>query len=413
MSENLTNYNMGNMGNPNNPETAAPAANAGELPPQTPAADPADITAAQAAPDMRAADEAGEQAVQAAGEAQTPAQLSGESGGAAEQTAPQGVRSAADPVETTMLNGSPVSTVPESVRQAEEARLSELKAKEDELSRSLKNTQKELEKEREHTVKEKRREVAGQYDKQLKEVAAQIKNVNDERSKMRSQGVKARIENETASLSAENKEQNKMLTNLFKDNHVPAICRTGAFYIYTMPHGIAEVVTALLSFAAVFGILPAVIHSFIKEPAFWHWIVIYLLDILIFGGIYVFLNSLKTKHFELVKQGRGIRDRIRANKKQIRKITAQIKDDKDDTKYGLQAYDDELSKLAQNQADIEKQKAAALEQFDAVTKTVLTDEINAKYQDSIQSLSAQLAETGAQIKELEEKIKLYGKTGDN
>ena len=146
--------------------------------------------------------------------------------------------------------------------------------------------------------------------------------------------------------------------------------------------------------------------------AFWHWALLYLFVILVFGGIWIGLISLKGRHLAAMKEGRSIRSRILANKRSIRKISRKIRRDRDDGLYDLQSFDDELAQYNQEKESLKARRAEALEQFDTVTKNVLTDEVAEKYKDRLRELSCAVSETDRKIKEFEEKMKNDGKTGD-
>ena len=281
------------------------------------------------------------------------------------------------------------------------------------LQRELQETQKELTKERDKLLRQKRGEIADAYDGQLKSIDGEIRNINDKRQKARSQGVKARIGERTASLHEENKDLLQKFRNVFKDRHAPLIARTGFFYALTMPRGMREIGAAVVSFLVIFGLLPVAVHALIPNSAPWHWAVIYFAVIIIFGGIYVSLNNVKTKYLDAVREGRKLRDQMQSNRRQIRKISREIRRDRDDTLYDLGSFDDMLAQKSQERAEAEQKKGEALEQFDAVTRNVLSDEIAAKYEEHFNALNQSISELDIKIKELEEKIKNYGKTADD
>ena len=294
-----------------------------------------------------------------------------------------------------------------------QSQLSSLSEKRASLQKELQEAQRELAKERDSLLKKKRGEIADTYDKQLKAIDSEIRGVNDQRQKARTQGVNARIEEQTASLHAENKELLQKFGNLFKDHHAPLIARTGFFYALTMPRGVKEILTAAASFLIIFGLLPVGIYRLLPGFAAWYWAVIYFVVIIVFGGIYVLLNNIKTKYLDTVREGRKLRDRMRANRRQIRKIAAGIRRDKNDTLYDLGSFDDALAQKTQERTEAERRKSEALEQFDAVTRNVLSDEVSAKYEEHFNTLSQSISELDIRIKGLEEKIKDYGKTADD
>ena len=337
----------------------------------------------------------------------------------------QKVRTASEQTETAPSGTGPLNTgspeqgpeAPDTERPEQEtelqAQLSALTEKQASLQKELREAQKDMTKERDRLLRQKREEISGTFDKQLKALDGEIRSVNDKRQKARSQGVKARIAEQTASLHTENKELSRRSGNLFRDRHVPLIARTGFFYALIMPRGIKEILTAAVSFLVSFGLLPVAVHALIPKPAPWHWAVIYFAVIVVFGGIYVSLNNIKTKYLDTVREGRRLRDQVRANDRQIRKIAGEIRRDRNDKLYDLGMFDDMLAQKSQERADVERRRSEALEQFDAVTRNVLADEVAAKYEEHFSTLDRSLSDLNTKIKELEEKMRVYGKTADD
>ena len=297
--------------------------------------------------------------------------------------------------------------------EQDQERLTALQTEREQLEKRLLTLKRDRSRETDRVLKEKREALSGSYDKRLRGLDAEIRKISDQRSRARDQGVKARIAWQTEGLSGENKKLKKDLVNLFSYNHIPAICLSCSFYPSTTPRALWEILFSLLSFVLLFGILPLVIHELLGLNVFWHWIILYLLDILIFGGLYILCNNLKLRYLSVMQKGRGIRNQIRENEKRIRRIRREIRRDRDDAVYELGAFDDELAKKTGDREQIQRERQEALEQFDAVTRTVLSDEIAMKYEKDITAVSGQLSDIDRQRKELEEKIKDYGKITDN
>ena len=298
-------------------------------------------------------------------------------------------------------------------REKFETELNGVTIQREQLQKALQDTNRELAKERDSLIRSRRGDISGTFDKQIKAVDAEIKGVTEKRQKARTKGVNARVEERTEALVQENASLRERIVNLYKDNGVPAFCRSSLFFICTMPHGIGEKLSALVLFLLIFGLLPGVVNMLIPGDSFIIWAVVYFVDILLFGAIYVSMSNQKAKHIGIIRQGRGIRDQIQANDRQIRKITREIRRDKDDALYDLQSFDDELARKSQSREDILRKKAEALEQFDAVTRNVLADETAERFRPKLAELSEQLEAADQKIKELEERLKDDGKTGDD
>ena len=108
---------------------------------------------------------------------------------------------------------------------------------------------------------------------------------------------------------------------------------------------------------------------------------------ILFGGIYVTIgNRTKLTYQAALKQGRAIRNTLRANQKKIRVITHSIEKDGNEDIYNLEKYDDEISQMEQDLEETAKKKKDALNTFENVTKTILTDEITSNSRAKLEQL---------------------------
>ena len=104
------------------------------------------------------------------------------------------------------------------------------------------------------------------------------------------------------------------------------------------------------------------------------------------------------KHMQTLKEGSLLRSQIKANKKQMKKIEKSIRKDKDEAVYNLQLFDDEIAQLEQDMAQTERQKKDALNTFNNVTKTIISDEINGNHKAEIEQVESDLVKTTADLK---------------
>ena len=133
---------------------------------------------------------------------------------------------------------------------------------------------------------------------------------------------------------------------------------------------------------------------------------IYFVAVVVFGGLYILINNkTKVRHQETLKQGRKIRDLMRTNDKKIRVITSAIRRDRDEAVYDLEKYDDEIAQIEQDLADITSKKKEALNTFEKVTKTIISDEIAGGSREKIERLEADLRRASDEAKEAEVKVK--------
>lgn len=152
------------------------------------------------------------------------------------------------------------------------------------------------------TVKARGEEIAGAMTRRL-ENGGSAEKVKAKREKARNQGVKGRIAEDTQSLSKENEELKGRIRTLFRANHVPGYCAGGLYYSLYFTRGLKEMGILLLALLIFFLAVPCGIYFAVPERKTWYLILIYLADILIFGGVYVKIgNSTKMKH--MVPSGR-------------------------------------------------------------------------------------------------------------
>lgn len=256
------------------------------------------------------------------------------------------------------------------------------------------------------TVKKRREELSSSYDAEIARAQDQLKKARSKREKAKNQGMKERIAEETSELHAYNSELTAQMRTTFRKNHVPAFCRTRLYYSLYLPRWAKEFLVLLLCVAVFFLALPYGIYQMIPDRAPLYLAVIYLLDILIFGGIYMTIgNHTKMQHAESLKEGRQILDQIHANNKKIRVITSTIRKDRNESLYDLEKYDDEIARLQQELSDVALQKKDALNSFESVTKTILQDEIEHNHREKLERLQTEYTDVKEQLRATSAEVK--------
>lgn len=285
--------------------------------------------------------------------------------------------------------------------------LNELKQKEKmlldlekQLENSLKTKKKEVAETIALTVKQRGDEVTKSYDTEIAKTQERIKKVRGKREKAKNQGEKERIAEETQSLIQENADLRGQIRTMFHANHVPRYCASNLYYSLYFPNGFKEFATLLIALVICFLAIPVGIYFMIPERTTWILILIYVAAIALFGGLYVILgNATKMKYMDELKEGLEIRNKIKANKKQMKKIEKSIRKDKNEAVYNLQLFDDEIAQLEQDMTQTERQKKEALNTFHSVTKTIISDEITGNHKAEIDQMESDLAKTTADLKE--------------
>ena len=285
--------------------------------------------------------------------------------------------------------------------------LDELKQKEKmlldlekQLENSLKSKKREVADTIAQTVKKRSDEIAKSYDVEIGKAQDRLKKVRSKREKAKTQGEKERIVEETQSLVRENSDLKAQMKTIFHANRVPKFCASNLYYALFFTKGFKELMTMFITLLLVFLALPVGIYFAIPERQTMYLVVIYVAVIIVFGGLYVKIgNSTKMKHMDALKEGRVIRDKIKANKKQMKSIEKSIRKDKNDSVYNLQKFDDESAQLEQDMAQAERKKKEALNTFNTVTKTIISDEIMGNHKAELDQIESDFAKTTADLKE--------------
>lgn len=290
-----------------------------------------------------------------------------------------------------------------SLLQDQEAQLEQEEKK---LEKTLSTEKKLVSDTIQQTIKSRRAEIDSSYEAELGKVQEKLKKERNKREKAKNQRMKDRIAEETSELHEHNRELQLQLKTLFKGSGTPLLCRSRFYYSLFMPHFGKEYLTLFGCILLVFLVLPFGAYMLIPERKSLYLAVIYALDILIFAGAYILISG-KTKipHLETLKKGRTILDQIYSNNKKIHVITATIQKDRNESQYNLEKYDDEISQLHQELDTVANQKKDALNTFENVTKTILTDEIEHNHKDRLDQLEAEYQQTAARLKETQQQVK--------
>lgn len=274
------------------------------------------------------------------------------------------------------------------------------------LERALEGEQKAVSDEIRQTVKVRRDEINASYDKEIDKAQERLKKVRSKREKAKSAGIKERIANETAALEDENRDMRVQLKTLTKRGHAPWYCRTKLYYSLFFPRHLKEYGTLLLYVLVCFLAVPCGIYLLIPERKPLYLAVVYLADVVLFGGSYIAVgNRTKLLYTETLREGRQILDQIYGNNRKIKVITSTIRKDRNESLYNLEKYDDEISQLQQELNEVAAQKKDALNTFENVTKTILADEIEHNHQDTMEQLRKEYDQVRDELKDAMQQVK--------
>lgn len=257
------------------------------------------------------------------------------------------------------------------------------------------------------TVRRRKAEITESYDSQIEQTQAQLKKVRSRREKAKNQGMKERMDQETAEVREENRKRSTEIKTLFRQNGVPGICNTKFFYAMYYARGLKEILIFLITLLICFLAIPVGLHHLIGGGKIVWLIVIYVIDILVFGGVYFTINNhVKVRYHDTLQQGRVIRKQIEAGKRQIKAIKNSIKKDKNEDMYGLERFDEEIAALEQEKGEIADQKQNALTNFENSGKVLIAKEITDNNQERISKLEEETAAASRTLTDFQAKVKM-------
>ena len=301
------------------------------------------------------------------------------------------------------------------LRDAKEAiaKLNEAKAVADEqdlqtrrLEKSLASEKKAVQDSIDMTIRKRKTEIADSYDTQIEQTQAQLKKARSRREKAKEQGVKERIEQETADIKEENRKLVTEIRTLFRQNRVPGYCNSLFFYALYYTKGFREMLVFLLMLVTCFLAVPAGIYFLIGSPGALFLILIYAADIFLFGGLYFMVNNqIKVRHHETLRGGRQIRNSIAANQHKMKAIRNSIRKDKNEAMYGLEKHDQEIEKLEDEKAEIAAQKQTALTNFENSGRILITKEITDNNKERIDQLEQETEKANQILNDFQAQVK--------
>lgn len=304
-----------------------------------------------------------------------------------------------------------VQTDLEAVEQLKQE-MGEYKNQEKNLKKAIVTEEKSIQDEIAQTIRRRKADIEKVYDNQIDANKSKSRSVRAKRDKAKSKRVDERVSLETADLSEENRQLQVEMRTLFKAQHVPSFCMSKLYYVLFMTKRFPEFLMLIAAVLVTYIGVPALMYVLSvnvffkgsKQVTLFCTLTV-AVTLLILGFVYILLlNKTKLKYYETLQEGRNIRDKIAANKRQMKAIRNKINKDKDDSQYGLDKYDDKLAELEEelNQISIEKQDAMTA--FENETKQVLINEVNDRRLGRLDQMKADLEALEEQMAVLDEDI---------
>ncbi len=283
-----------------------------------------------------------------------------------------------------------------------------------ELEARLSKKEKELENQKrymvdkvESAIKERRSALKRDLDVQVEAANKKLKSADKKKKKAKDEAVNERIKSNTLSIREDTKKRKDENKALFKAYKVPGFCNTSYYYSMFAPRRLKDIVTILITAIITLGVVPNVVCLLLQRESLVLRIIVYCLVIIIFVLLYilVYITTHSGNKAEAIIKGRANVDAAYANKKQVKKITRNIKSDEDESQYNLQEFDKEIEHFQGEYTEVSKKRDDALRAFDKETAPAIKEEIEKDCKAALEELKKEYESLKQIYGEKEETVK--------
>lgn len=274
-----------------------------------------------------------------------------------------------------------------------------------ELDRTLKARQKEFEIQQKRieekitsTIKKSRASLDKEYDGQISAAEKAIKEAENSKKAAKAAAVSQRMKYENSSLVDENRVMQAEIHAHFKETGVPSICKNTVYYSLFMPSGKKDYIVCAIAAIICAVIIPFLITRFVSTTFL--AVLVWILIIVFFAALYFVVASWSKKgaRLEELIRARSRVEQIAANKKSIQRRNKNIKADPDESQYNLYEYDNQIAMAKTDYEEINKQKDAAVKNFEEVESVEIRTRMEAEYAGTLEDIQRVINLTGEELK---------------
>ncbi|MDE7299216.1 MAG: hypothetical protein K2N94_10375, partial [Lachnospiraceae bacterium] len=226
------------------------------------------------------------------------------------------------------------------------AQNAELTEKEAQLEKQISAMEKELSEKIASVTRTRKGELEKAYDEQIEATKGRQKKVRAKKDKLKSSKISERIGAETAVLHEEKSRLKDEIRGVYKSDKIPRALNRSLFHAVYQPIGWRDILIIALVLIVTLFVIPCGVYTIFFKPRTGLLVATYIVTVLLFGAAYVFFGWItKEKHPEAFRQIRELRRGLVKNRRDIRKMERSIRKDKDESGYGLDKFNQELSEL--------------------------------------------------------------------
>lgn len=258
------------------------------------------------------------------------------------------------------------------------------------LQNEWKRLQEQMETETNQELEKARQIATAEEDKILKEEEKELKETRQKRERVKKQGIRSRMEQETSDFVELNKANDKKIRKLIKENDLPLICNSKAFFVMYSPENLQEWVIRVAVLLVLLLGVPGLLVWILDPWLLWK-ILLWILVDLVIAAIYITIYLVsKDKDIGALEEIREIREKIEESNRKIKKIKQNIKQDTDESTYGLEEFDASLKTIEETIAFTQAKKEEKLQKFKESNEGIVIEQVKESYRKNIEMAQAQV-----------------------
>ena len=258
------------------------------------------------------------------------------------------------------------------------------------------------------TIEEERKKIDDAYNTALVEITRKVNNAKNEKNKEIQKNKQELVEKETKDLREKNEYIKIQKKQELKNNKISSIVNTEGYWILFKPSNIVEILKTILLFVLL-TIIPTIIIIFLRKDIFDDIksktnaclllaIVVLLILIVIWNLFnYIFSNNMSKEIEEKIK---AFRQNIKTNNKAIEKITKNIMQDTDESKFDYTEIDREIETANLELKNLKEKKDNDIEYFNSTVKEQIKQKIEQESNDEINEVKYKLDEINKNYEEI-------------
>jgi len=255
-------------------------------------------------------------------------------------------------------------------------------------------------------VKKRKDELISGIDKSISKETDKLKKAKAERDKALAKGKAKRMQDETEVLRKDNERLRSELKGIMRANKILPFCKSKFFLALFATKGIVEIIIFIISFLITACVLPYLVFWLLPTDKPVVLAAIYSVFWTIISFVYLFINNrVKLNKWDVFKNIRLYKFKIEQNKKHIAKIKSEISKDTDEGAYDLNEFNSKIDEADRLLNDLNKQREAALSEFEKETRPAIVAEIEAPVKDERAKLAEELESARRELADKEEREK--------